>query len=795
MISVTGLRQAVILVGGRGTRLGALAAQTPKPLLPIAGDLCFLDTLIENIARHGFTDILLLAGHLGETVEKRYAGAVVRGAAVRVIREQSPLGTGGALLGAKPYLDDVFLMTNGDSALDINYLALGAALGAADMGALSLRSVEDASRFGRVDVAGSRITGFHEKDASRSGPALVSGGVYVLRRAVVDMIRTTPCSIETDIFPELVRQERLAAHLAGDVYFLDIGLPETLDQAREDGPRLIHRGAAFFDRDGTLNHDAGYTFRSEDLRWQAGAIEAIRACNDAGLFVFIVTNQSGIARGLFTEAQMHAFHERMRAELAEAGAHVDQFYFSPFHADGSVEHLAVADHPDRKPNPGMLRRACTEWSIDLDRSFMIGDSDADAGAAATMGLPFRRVGDGDILPAVQSLIKDAPAASGWRDASDALREAAARGRTWLFEHAFRVWWETGFDHEAGLFHERLELDLKPALLPRRVRVQARQTFVYTLAGDMGWDGPWREAVEAGSRVLINYGLQPDGGVRHLLDANGRSLDDRRDLYDVAFVVFALSNAGRVLERPDILAHAENIVAWVETNWAHPQGGFLEGDITPCPPRRQNPHMHMFEAFLALHRATGKDEHLDRASRIARLFETRFFDRPSGALPEYFDDAWVPLPGEEGRICEPGHHFEWSWLLHSWKRAGGGDLRAEAERLRVHGEVYGIDGDGFTMDEVFTDGSIRTPTSRFWPHTERMKASCARFEQTRDMRAAAACVEAFNALMTYMDGLPPGLWRDRRKADGSFVEEASPASSFYHAALGISELVRVAGLAR
>lgn len=98
---MVGLRQAVILVGGRGTRLGALAANTPKPLLPIAGEICFLDTLIENIARHGFIDIILLAGHLGDAVEKRYAGATLLGARIRVIREAQPLGTGGALLGRR----------------------------------------------------------------------------------------------------------------------------------------------------------------------------------------------------------------------------------------------------------------------------------------------------------------------------------------------------------------------------------------------------------------------------------------------------------------------------------------------------------------------------------------------------------------------------------------------------------------------------------------------------------------------------------------------------------------------
>jgi mannose-6-phosphate isomerase len=200
-------------------------------------------------------------------------------------------------------------------------------------------------------------------------------------------------------------------------------------------------------------------------------------------------------------------------------------------------------------------------------------------------------------------------------------------------------------------------------------------------------------------------------------------------------------------------------------------------------------MHMFEALLALYEASGKREHLERAGRIAELFRDRLFDARHGALPEYFDDAWRPQ-GE--LIVEPGHHFEWSWLLDRWNALGGGDLSAEAERLRVHAEVYGVElRSGAVYDEVFADGRPRTLTSRLWPHTERIKANVVRFERTRDVAAADAAVEAFDMLMRYCDTPTPGLWRDRRTPDGGFIEEAAPASSFYHIMLALSELIRVA----
>jgi D-glycero-D-manno-heptose 1,7-bisphosphate phosphatase len=223
-------RQAVILVGGRGTRLGALAAQIPKPLMPIEGDVRFLDYLLESVARCAFDEILLLAGHLGAEVDARYGGARIGSGRVAVLCEPAPAGTAGALLHAADRLEDRFLMTNGDSVFDIDYGALADCLGAEDVGALALRRIEDAARYGSVACEGGRIVAFREKDP-QAGAGLISGGVYVLRRSVLDWIERTPCSIETEIFPKLAACGRLAGK-AFEGFFLDIGLPETLAEAR-----------------------------------------------------------------------------------------------------------------------------------------------------------------------------------------------------------------------------------------------------------------------------------------------------------------------------------------------------------------------------------------------------------------------------------------------------------------------------------------------------------------------------------------------------------------------------------
>ncbi|MGH6951968.1 MAG: HAD-IIIA family hydrolase, partial [Vitreimonas sp.] len=496
------MRQAVILVGGRGTRLGELARDVPKPLLPVAGEARFLDYLLTNIARHGFGEILLLAGHLAEVAVRHYDGARVLGATVRVLAEPVPVGTAGALRHAAAALDDVFLMANGDSFLDVNYPALAQALGARDTGAMALRRAPDAARFGRVELDGDRVRAFHEKDAAFAGEAMISAGAYVLRRSVLDLIVKTPCSIETDVFPTLAAKGVLAGY-ESDGYFIDIGLPETLEEARAGFADRMRRAAVMFDRDGTLTVDDGYTHKPEALRWQPGAIEAIRAVNDAGALAIVVTNQAGVARGLYSEADMRAFHAHMQTELAKHGAHIDAFYHCPYHGEGVVPEFTHADHPDRKPNPGMLRRALIEWPIERERCTMIGDSDRDMQAGAALHLPRFQVQPGQLLDIVRRELRETPPArAAVAPAAARLKHCAAAARAWLFEAALPLWAERGFDRVADCFHERIALDGQPAAaLPRRIRVQARQTAVFARAGRLGWAGPWRELADTGARIL------------------------------------------------------------------------------------------------------------------------------------------------------------------------------------------------------------------------------------------------------------------------------------------------------
>lgn len=397
--------QCAVLVGGLGTRLGALTATTPKPLLP-CGDRPFLGWLLREFVRYGVTDFLLLTGHLSDAVEQAVDAMRARlPKPVSITLSPEPLraGTGGAVFHARERLDERFLLCNGDSLFDCNLAAVlaDAVTDDADaVGHMILRRVADASRYGVVALDGARVTAFSERPPSGTA-GTINSGVYLFDRRLLDALRPA-CSLEADILPGLAARGALRGTLA-DGYFRDIGIPDDFAAAQREIPALLRRRALFLDRDGVLNHDHLYVGTRDRFEWIDGAREAIRYATDRGWHVFIVTNQSAVARGYYTEADVQDLLGWIADEARLLGGTIDDARYCPYHIDGTIEAYKRA-HPWRKPAPGMLLDLIQHWELDPSRAVMIGDQDTDMRAAAAAGVQGHLFRGGNLLDFVRPIV-------------------------------------------------------------------------------------------------------------------------------------------------------------------------------------------------------------------------------------------------------------------------------------------------------------------------------------------------------------------------------------------------------
>lgn len=352
---------------------------------------------------------------------------------------------------------------------------------------------------------------------------------------------------------------------------------------------------------------------------------------------------------------------------------------------------------------------------------------------------------------------------------------------WMRLSALPLWATLGVDADGG-FVESLNTAGRGVADFRRARVQARQAYVFAAAGRMDWSGPWRRLVSDGLRRFGETNLRPDGLYRTRVGRDGAVLDETATLYDQAFVLLAYATAAGAGLEPQAMAERAHALRQALDGLRHPQGGWREAGDHPF---QANAHMHLLEAGLAWEALDSAGPWSSLCDEIVALARRAFIDGEGGFLREFFADNWRPAPGADGRVVEPGHQFEWSWLLTRWGRSRGDDWAMQAARRLYAAGARGVDhARGVAVDQLgpslrLSDGEA-AHTARLWPQTERIKAALILAEMAEGASRELLLEDAEDAL----EGLklylrPTGLWADRLDEAGVLRDEPAPASSLYH----------------
>lgn len=368
-------------------------------------------------------------------------------------------------------------------------------------------------------------------------------------------------------------------------------------------------------------------------------------------------------------------------------------------------------------------------------------------------------------------------------------------RAWAIDHALPLWAGAGYDRTGGGFHERLHLDgTADADAPRRLVVQARQIYVYAHASVLGWFDGTALALDALQAMQERYrGRDGAPGYAHTINADGSVNDARRDTYAHAFILLALGWLAKASGDAQVRGLIDGVLAYFDEHFTAPDGTYYEG-VPRTLPRRQNPHMHAFEAMLALHETIAHPDALRRAAALRAQLRERFLEPKSGALAEFFTDGWA-LRSRHDPV-EPGHHAEWAWLLRRHEAMAGLPPDPIAARFTDFAARHRDAQTGLLIDEIRLDGALHARKHRCWPQTEFAKALLAAEEQGGSRHdASEALVRLHRHYLAPRDGVRfrIGGWLDQFDADGKPLTPNMPASTLYHVFCAVAEACRVRGV--
>lgn len=411
--------KVVIMAGGRGTRISSVASDIPKPMIKIEGKPV-LEHEIMCLKEQGFTDIIMTVSHLGNIIMDYFGDGSKFGVNIEYYFEEEPLGNAGALFRIKDKLTEDFLLLNADAVFDIDFNRFVEYHNSHD-GLVTLFTHPNSHPYDSgivvADENGAVLQWLAKEDER---PEFyrnrVNAGLHVLSPKVLEVeINTPKVDLDRQLLKPLAGTGKMFVYDSPE-YVKDMGTPERYESVCRDfregkvqGKNLHNKQKAIFlDRDGVINKYVGFLRDIKEFELLDGVAEAIKKINESGYLAIVVTNQPVIARGEVTYEELTEIHNKMETLLGQEGAYLDAIYYCPHHPhkgfEGEIPELKIECNC-RKPKPGMLLQAAKDFNIDLEKSWMIGDSDTDIEVGKNAGCKTFMVGDKTLLDFVLEMEK------------------------------------------------------------------------------------------------------------------------------------------------------------------------------------------------------------------------------------------------------------------------------------------------------------------------------------------------------------------------------------------------------
>lgn len=400
--------KAVIMAGGKGTRISSVASDIPKPMIKI-DNKPVLEHEIECLREQGYTDLIITVSHLGHIIMDYFGdGSKISpatnkpfGVNIEYFVEEVPLGNAGALFKLKDKLSENFLLLNADSIFDIDFNRLvDYHMSKGGLVTLFTHPNNHPYDSGLIFVDEQMaVTNWLAKEDERPEhyKNRVNAGLHVLNKKVLDVnIDTEKIDLDRQILKPLSGTGKMFAYDSPE-YVKDMGTPERyaavcndFREGRVKAKNLVNKQkAVFLDRDGTINEFVGFLRSIDEFKLIDGVVDAIKKINASGYLAIVVTNQPVIARGEVTVEELNNIHNKMETLLGKEGAFIDGLYYCPHHPDkgfeGEIEELKI-NCDCRKPKTGLIDRAVKDFNIDLSESVIIGDSTLDIQTGKNAGI-------------------------------------------------------------------------------------------------------------------------------------------------------------------------------------------------------------------------------------------------------------------------------------------------------------------------------------------------------------------------------------------------------------------------